>query len=76
MENNINSFVRCSSSIKKFNVTITETLKLTVEVKAENHQEAERIVSNQWKNCNYILSGDNFTVVEFVANLLEDEEVN
>lgn len=68
MGNSINSFIEYSSSLKKFKVTITETLKLAVEVKAENQQEAERIVSNQLENREYVLTSDNFTGVEFVAN--------
>lgn len=52
---------------KKFNVTITETLKMTVEVEAKNQQQAEQIVSDKWKNSEYILDADNFCGVEFTA---------
>jgi len=55
---------------KLFEVTITETLKLTVEVEAESQQEAEQIVSDKWHdrhNSEYILSADNFVDVEFNA---------
>ena len=33
---------------KTFEVTITETLKLTVEVKANSREEAEQFVSDRW----------------------------
>ena len=52
---------------KMFAVTITETLKLTVEVAAEDQQEAEQIVSDDWRSSNYILNADNFAAVEFEA---------
>ena len=52
---------------KKFNVTITETLKMVVEVEAQNQQQAEQIVSDRWRNSEYILDADNFCEVEFTA---------
>ncbi len=52
---------------KKFSVTITETLKITVEVEAENQEQAEQIVSDKWKNSEYILDADNFCGVEFTV---------
>ncbi len=52
---------------KKFSVTITETLKMVVEVEAQNQQQAEQIVSDRWKNGEYILDADNFFGVEFTA---------
>ena len=52
---------------KKFNITITETLKMVVEVEAQNQQQAEQIVSDKWKNSEYILNADNFFGVEFTA---------
>lgn len=56
----------------RFKVTITETLKRTVEVEAADQYEAEQMVSNGWHNCEYILTADNFTGVEFVAVPVED----
>ena len=50
---------------KVFEVTIIETLKLSVEVEAKNSQEAEQIVYDNWRNSEYILTGDNFVDVEF-----------
>lgn len=53
--------------MKKFNVTITETLKLNVEIEAESQWEAEQIASDNWHNFEYILDADNFVGVEFEA---------
>ena len=52
---------------KPFKVTITETLKLTVEVEVKDPQEAEQLVSDNWRNQQYVLSADNFISVEFTA---------
>ncbi len=49
----------------KYNVMITETLQLVVEVIAENQIEAEEIVKNNWSNSKYILDAGNFTGVQF-----------
>lgn len=51
----------------KYNVMITETLQLIVEVIAENHIEAEEIVRSNWMDSKYVLSAGNFTGVEFKA---------
>lgn len=48
-----------------FKVTITETLRQTVTVEAKDMDEAEQIVSNQWRNSDHILDADNFVGVEF-----------
>ena len=50
---------------KPFKVTITETLKLTVEVEAKDGVEAEQLVSDNWHNEQYVLTADNFAGVEF-----------
>ena len=55
------------SNPKLFNVTITETLMLTVKVEAKDQDEAEQIVSDNWRNCEYIIDADNFVDVEFEA---------
>ena len=55
----------------KYNVMITETLQLIVEVIAENQIEAEEIVRSNWMDSKYVLSAGNFTGVEFKA-LSED----
>ena len=51
----------------KFKVTITETLKQTVEVEATDRHEAEQTVSDGWHSSKYILYADNFVDVEFEA---------
>lgn len=53
--------------VMKFKVTIIETLKMTVDVEAENQEQAEQIADNRWKRGEYILDADNFTSVEFEA---------
>ena len=53
--------------MKKFEVTITETLKKKVEVEAETWEEAEQIVSDDWYKGEHILDADNFTEVNFNA---------
>jgi len=52
---------------KPFKVTITETLKLTVEVEAKDPMEAEQLVSDNWRNEQYVLTADNFVGAEFTA---------
>lgn len=55
----------CSTNCYK--VTITETLKLTVKVEAEDSLQAEQMVSDNWNEGKYILDVDNFVGVEFDA---------
>lgn len=53
--------------MKEFDVTITETLKMTVTVEADSQLEAEQLVSDRWKNSEYILDAENFTGADFKA---------
>ena len=53
--------------MKKFEVTITETLKKKVEVEAETQEEAEQIVTDDWYKGEHILDADNFSEVVFDA---------
>lgn len=55
---------------KKYRITITETLKRTVDVTAESKETAEQIVSDEWYSGKHILTADNFTGVEFEANTI------
>ena len=48
-----------------FNVTITETLRKVVTVEADSKIEAEQLVSENWRNSEYILDSDSFMGVEF-----------
>lgn len=53
--------------MKEFDVTITETLKMTVTAEADSQLEAEQLVSDRWKNSEYILDAENFTGADFKA---------
>ena len=61
--------------MKKFEVTITETLKKKVEVEAETQEEAEQIVTDEWYKGDYILDADNFTEVVFDAQEYEPKKI-
>jgi len=61
------------AALRDFEVTITETLKMTVTVAAKDQHEAEQIVSDNWRNSEYILDADNFIGVEFEAKRPERE---
>lgn len=61
--------------MKKFNVTITETLKKTVEVDAESQDEAEQIVNDSWYRGEHILDADNFDGVVFDAIETQPEKI-
>lgn len=54
--------------MKEFDVTITETLKLTVTVEASSPEEAEQMVNDQWRAGDHVLDADNFVDVEFESN--------
>ena len=53
--------------MKEYIVTITETLKRQVSVSADSLEDAERMVSDAWRNSEYILDSDHFADVEFSA---------
>ncbi len=50
-----------------FNVTITEILKKTVKAEANDRQEAEQAVYDEWRTGKYILDADNFVEVKIEA---------
>lgn len=58
---------------QKFKVTITETLKLSVEVDAGSRDVAEQIVSECWWKGEYILDASDFVGVEFAAVPVTEE---
>lgn len=58
-------------TMKTYEVTITETLQKTVEVEANSHQEAERLVEKNWNDSEYILDADSFVGVDFSARTNE-----
>lgn len=51
--------------MKEYDVTIQETLEMTVSVEAESREEARQMVADRWKNGEYILDADSFKNVEF-----------
>lgn len=53
--------------MKEYDVTITETLEMTVTVEAESREEARQKVADNWKNGEYILDADHFKDVVFRA---------
>ncbi|MCL2587830.1 MAG: DpnD/PcfM family protein [Oscillospiraceae bacterium] len=55
------------SALREFEVTITETLRMTVTVTARDQCEAEEIVSENWNNGEYILDADHFVNADFEA---------
>lgn len=54
--------------MKKFEVTITETLEKTVVVEAPSKDEALQIAEDMWRNGDVILDADNFVGVEYQAD--------
>ena len=51
--------------MNNYEVTITETLKRKVEVKAESAEEAQQMITDGWENGEYVLLSDDFTNVDF-----------
>lgn len=56
-----------------YKVTITEISKMNVIVEASCRENAEQIVSDKWRNSEYVLDSENFCNVEFAA--VEADEV-
>ena len=56
-----------------YKVTITEISKMNVIVEASCRENAEQIVSDKWRNSEYVLDSENFCNVEFSA--VEADEV-
>ena len=48
-------------------MTVTETFRLTIELEASSRQEAERIVSRDWKRREFVLGPEHFAGVEFTT---------
>ncbi len=51
--------------MKEFDISIKETLEMTVTVEAESREEAEEKVQQAYNNSEYILDSENFTGVDF-----------
>jgi hypothetical protein len=60
--------------MKTFQVEIKETLRMTVEIEAENEQQAEEKVRQAYRNEEYILDSEHFAGVKFIAKEKEMEE--
>lgn len=60
--------------MKKYKVTITETLEMTVDVQAHSKEEAESKIRSAWENSDYILDADHFQGVTFRAREQKDLE--
>ncbi len=59
------------SKKKNYKVTITEVLKKTVDVEAEDECEALQTVSDKWRNGDYILDADDFDGVDYDVEYVE-----
>lgn len=53
--------------MKTYDVTITETLQMTVPIEAESLAEAEQTAEENWNNSQYILDADHFVGADFKA---------
>lgn len=53
--------------MKRYDVTITETLQMTVPIEAESLAEAEQIAEKNWNDSQYILDADHFVGADFKA---------
>ena len=53
--------------MKTYDVTITETLQMTVPIEAESLAEAEQTAEDNWNRSQYILDADNFVGADFKA---------
>ena len=47
-------------AVKEYDVTITEILKKTVRIRAENEAQAEDIAESGWSRSEYILDSSDF----------------
>jgi hypothetical protein len=59
--------------MKSYKVTITETSKLEVTVKAVSLAEAEEIVEGAWNNEKYVLDASHFVEAKFNAEPIQKE---
>ena len=58
--------------MKTYDVTITETLQMTVPIEAESLAEAEELAERNWNHSQYILDADHFIGAEFEAKEWQD----
>lgn len=65
------SYEERSKTMKTYEVTITETLKKTVEVEAASREQAQELVEQKWNASEYILDAKAFVGVDFDARTKE-----
>lgn len=53
--------------MKTYDVTVTETLQMTVPIEAESLAEAEQLAEDNWNRSQYILDSDHFVGADFKA---------
>lgn len=53
--------------MKTYDVTVTETLQMTVPIEAESLEEAELLAEDNWNRSQYILDADHFVGADFKA---------
>lgn len=51
--------------VKTYQVEIKETLCMTIEIEAENAQQAEAMIREAYSNQDYVLDAEHFTGVDF-----------
>ena len=59
--------------MKKYKVTITETLERVVEVEAEDYEEAVDIIGDEYRNGEIILCSDDYTGTDFNVEEIRTE---
>ena len=57
-----------------FQVEIVETLARTINIEANTEDEAHAIVKQRYRNCEIILSADDFADVDFVVKTSEESK--
>lgn len=60
--------------MKKYFVTITETLEKTVEVFASNEEEAKNKVEDKYKSCDIVLAYEDLENTDFSIYKVESTE--
>ena len=58
----------------KYKVDISKTLKATIDIEADNENEAIGMAMQMYNNCDIVLSADNFEEVRF--NIMEENDDN
>ena len=53
--------------MKNYDVVITETLQRTVQIEANDLDEAEQIAKEKWRKSEYVLNENDFKSVEYCA---------